>query len=164
MNKSEFKEVINAPKSEVWDVLFNQYGEIHVHNPSMVSSNYLNSSVKGELGTVRHCKFNDKLFVDEKITDVNEGNSFTIKVTNHNLPFVNEMVATYELTSLGENVTELKMISLKSFSPSFMKYLMEGQMGSPLVKHLFGLKYFVETGKTVAMKEYKQVFSEYQAV
>ncbi len=43
MNKSEFKEVINTSKEKAWDVLFNQYDDIHIHNPTMQASNYLNN-------------------------------------------------------------------------------------------------------------------------
>ncbi|MCJ8314829.1 MAG: hypothetical protein HRU38_22035 [Saccharospirillaceae bacterium] len=164
MNKSEFIEIINAPIQKTWDVLFNQYGDIQIHNPTMLSSNYLNGATKGELDCVRHCQFTDKYFVDEKITHIKANNCFTIKVTKHNLPFVNQMSATYELTSLSENVTELKMTSFNSFSPSFMKYMMRGQMSKSLLKHLFGLKYFVETGKTVGIKNYSDVFTNYQSI
>ena len=66
MNKTEFREVINASKEKTWDVLFNQYGDIHIHNPTMKSSTYLNNATQGELNCVRHCKFDDKLFLNEK--------------------------------------------------------------------------------------------------
>ncbi len=35
MSKSEFKTVINASKEKTWEVLFQQYGDIHIHNPTM---------------------------------------------------------------------------------------------------------------------------------
>ena len=162
MNKSEFREVINASKEKTWEVLFNQYGDIHIHNPTMKSSNYMHNASRGELNCVRHCKFSDKLFLDEKITEVNENNSFTIVVTEHNLPFVKEMSATYELSSIENEMTEVKMTSYNSFSPGFMKYLMRGQMGKSLVKHLFGLKYYIETGKTVNKDNYSEIFKIYK--
>ncbi len=162
MNKSEFREVINASKEKTWEVLFNQYGDIHIHNPTMQSSNYMHNASRGELNCVRHCKFSDKLFLDEKITEVNENNSFTIVVTEHNLPFVKEMSATYELSSIENEMTEVKMTSYNSFSPGFMKYLMRGQMGKSLVKHLFGLKYYIETGKTVNKDNYSEIFENYK--
>lgn len=163
MNKSEFREVINASKEKTWEVLFNQYGDIHIHNPTMQSSNYMHNASRGELNCVRHCKFSDKLYLDEKITEANENNSFTIVVTEHNLPFVKEMSATYELSSIGNEMTEVKMTSFNSFSPSFMKYLMRGQMGKSLVKHLFGLKYYIETGKTVNKDNYSKIFKIYNS-
>jgi hypothetical protein len=157
MNRSEFNEVIDAPKERVWDVLFNQYGDIHIHNPTMVTSNYLHHGTKGELNAVRHCTFSDKLFLDEKITEVKGTDSFKIVVVAHNLPFVKDMSAVYKVMAVGDEKTELTMISFNSFSPDFMKYLMRGQMAKSLLKHLFSLKYFVETGKVVTKDDYAQV-------
>jgi hypothetical protein len=161
MNRTEFKEIINTSKERTWDVLFNQYGDIHIHNPTMIKSNYLNEGSKGELNAVRHCEFSEKLFLDEKITEVNGTDSFKIVVTEHNLPFVKEMAAIYELTAIADEKTEIKMISFNSFSPDFMKYLMKGQMAKSLLKHLFGLKYFAETGKIVNKDNYTEVRENY---
>jgi hypothetical protein len=162
MNNSEFREIVNASKEKTWEVLFNQYGDIHIHNPTMKSSNYMHNASKGELNCVRHCKFNDKLFLDEKITKTNEYQSFTIVVTKHNIPFVKEMSATYELSSIENEMTEIKMTSFNSFSPGFMKYLMGGQMSKSIVKHLFGLKYYIETGKTVNKDNYSEISRNYK--
>jgi len=162
MNKSEFKEVINASIEKTWDVLYNQYGDIHIHNPTMTSSNYLNNGSKGELNVVRHCMFNEKLFLDEKITKVDNHVRFTIEVVNHNLPMVKQMSAIYEVTSIAKNKTELKMTSYNSFSPKFMKYLMTSQMSKSLTKHLFGLKYYIETGKIVNANNYTEILKTYK--
>ena len=166
MNKSEFRELINAPIEKTWDVLFTQYGDIHIHNPGMVSSNYLQDANRGELNCERHCKFTEKLGLDETITEVDEHKSFTVVVTKHNLPFIKEMSATYELTSIesssGNEITEVKMASFVSFSPGFMKFFMRGQLGKGLVQHLFGLKYYIETGKTVDSHNYAEVYKSYE--
>lgn len=162
MNKTEYREVIQASKEKTWEVLFKEYGEIHVHNPTMQSSHYMHDASQGELNCSRHCKFSDKIYLEEKITGVNKTDSFTIEVTEHNLPFVKEMSATYELSSTDDGTTELKMISYNSFSPGFMKYMMRGQMSKSLAKHLFGLKYYLETGKTVNKDNYSEVFKNYK--
>ena len=162
MNQSEFNEVISASKERVWEVLFTQYGDIHIHNPTMKSSNYMYDASRGELDCVRHCEFTDKLFLDEKITEVDENDSFKVVVLEHNLPFVKEMSATYELSSIGDEMTNVKMVSLNSFSPGLMKYLMRDQMSKSLVKHLFGLKYYVETGKTVNKNNYSEIYKDYK--
>lgn len=160
MNQSEYINVIKASKEKTWEVLFNQYGDIH--NPTMQTSNYLTEGKTGALNSIRHCKFTDKLFLDEKITEVNGNDSFSIVVTNHNLPFVNEMSATYELRSIDAETTELKMISRNSFSPNFMKFMMKKPMSKSLQKHLFGLKYYLETDKVVTMEDYSKIFKAYQ--
>ena len=163
LNRTEFVETINASKDRVWEVLFTQYGDIHIHNPTMVSSSYMNGATQGGMDVVRHCKFNEKLFLDEKINEVNGTDSFSIVVVSHNLPMVKHMSATYELTAMSDRQTQLKMISFNSFSPSFMKYLMRGQMAKSLRKHLFGLKYFAETGQVVTIADYDDVYQSYTA-
>lgn len=162
MNQSVLNESIGASREDVWEILFSQYGDIHVHNPTMKSSNYMHDASRGALDVVRHCEFTDKLFLDEQITEVDENTSFRVVVLEHNLPFVKEMSATYELISTGDDTTSVKMVSFNSFSPGFMKYLMRGQMRKSVAKHLFGLKYFVETGKTVDQGNYSEVFSNYE--
>ena len=132
-----------------------------MHNPTMVTSHYLRDGTKGALNVVRHCKFSEKLFLDEEITEVNGTNSFTIDVIAHNLPLVKDMSAIYELTAVGDAKTELKMSSLNSFSPNFMKYMMHGQMAKSLRKHLFGLKYYAETGKVVTSDTYANIRKTY---
>ena len=49
MKKSEFKEVINSSIEKTWEVLFNQYGDISIHNPTMPTSKYIDKATKGEL-------------------------------------------------------------------------------------------------------------------
>ncbi|MCP3936922.1 MAG: hypothetical protein GY708_16295 [Actinomycetia bacterium] len=162
MNQSELNDSIRASREDVWEILFSQFGDIHIHNPTMQSSNYMHDASRGALDVVRHCEFTDKLYLDEQITEVDENKSFRVEVLEHNLPFVKEMSATYELSSTGDETTSIKMVSFNSFAPGFMKYLMRGQMSKSVAKHIFGLKYYVETGKTLDQDNYSEVFSNYK--
>lgn len=67
-----------------------------------------------------------------------------------------------DIRSWEESGTELTMMSNTSASPSFMIYLMRGVMAKALDKHLFGMKYFIETGKTVSADTYKEVYKGYK--
>ena len=120
----------------------------------------LDASV-GELHSARHVNFSDKLYLEEEITEVDEFNSFTVVATDHNLPFLNQMSATYRLASIADDLTEVTMTSRNATTPGFMIYLMRGQLRRSLAKHLFGLKYYVETGKTVGKENYSEVFKSY---
>ena len=161
MNQPELNETINASREEVWEVLFAQYGDIHIHNPTMTASSYMHGASEGASDVVRHCEFGEKLYLDEQITDVDELKSFRVEVLEHNLPFVKHMSAIYELSSTADEATELRMVSFNSFAPGFMKYLMRGQMRKNVAKHLFGLKYYIETGNTVDQDNYTEVFDAY---
>jgi len=156
MNTSEFKEIINATVEETWEVLFNQYGSIHLHNPGMVDSGYLNGCTKGELGCVRFCRFNDKLSLEETITEVDVNKSFTVVVTKHNLPLLKDRSTKYELTPLKNGKTEVKMISNTSTSNGSKMYSVKDKMAKAFKNHLFGLKYFIETSKIINTDNYAE--------
>lgn len=162
MSKSVFKEVIHASKEKTWEVLFNQYGAIHIHNPGMPTSKYIGDATKGELNVSRYVTFNEKLFLEETITEVDEYNRFKVEAYKHNLPLLKDMSAIYELTAIGKDKTEVKMTSFATSSPGFMIYLMKGQLGKGLKQHLFGLKYYIETGKTVNKDNYSAIFKSYK--
>ncbi|MCE7995214.1 MAG: hypothetical protein HEP71_24765 [Roseivirga sp.] len=162
MSKSEFTEVINASKEKVWEVLFYQYGDIHVHNPGMIASHYMNNGTKGELNSKRHVNFSEKLWLDETITEVEEFKRVKIVADDHNLPMMRDMSATYELKAIGNDKTELKMTSVATSSPGFMMYLMKGQLAKGLVQHLFGMKYYIETGKTLSKEKFSEVYKNYR--
>jgi len=161
VNQSELKVEIGVSREQVWEVLFRQYGDIHVHNPTMVSSRYMADASIGELHSARHVKFNDKLYLEEEISEVDELESFTVVATDHNLPFLTEMSATYELSSISDDVTRVTMTSRNATSPGFMIYLMRGRLRKSLAKHLFGLKYYLETGQTVGGENYSRIFKSY---
>jgi hypothetical protein len=161
LNKTEFREVIHAPPEAVWEVLVAQYGDIHVHNPTMQASNWMDGATEGVVGAARHCQFTDKIWLDEHIAQLEVNRSVTVVASEHNLPFMRQMRATYELMPLEGGRTELKMSSYASTFPGFMIYLMRGQLAASLAKHLFGMKVFIETGETVSMDDYDGVFEGY---
>jgi len=161
MKKSEFREVINASTEKVWEVLFKQYGAIHIHNPGMIASSYMGDSTEGAVDVVRLCEFSEKLRLEEVITRVDAHKSFRVVATTHNLPLMKHLSATYELTTIDAGTTEVKMTSYNSTAPRFMIHLVKGPMAKALRKHLFGLKYYIETGKTVNAENYNAVFKDY---
>lgn len=121
----------------------------------------MNEATKGELDAIRHCQFTDKLFLDEKITGFTPFKNVTIEAIKHNLPMLKHLSATYELEAIEENKTKLKMVSLNSASPAFMIHLMKGRLRKSVGQHLFGMKYFLETGKIVEMANYDAIYKNY---
>ena len=162
MSKSVFTEVIHASKEKVWDVLFDQYGDIHVHNPGMIASHYMNNGTKGALHSKRHVNFSEKLWLEETITEVEDHKRVKMVADDHNLPMMKDMAAVYELKPLGSDKTELTMTSTATSSPGFMMFLMKGQLAKGLVQHLFGMKYYIETGKTLNKERFAEVHKTYQ--
>ncbi|MEM7323139.1 MAG: SRPBCC family protein [Actinomycetota bacterium] len=159
MNQTEINETIQASIDQVWEVLFSQYGDIHIHNPLMTASNYMHGATEGGPDVVRHCEFGKKFYLDEKITDVDEQKGFRVEAGEHNFPFVTHMSATYELSSPDENTTEVHMVSFNSYAPGFMRHLLGRQTKKTLAKHLFGLRYYIETGNTLDPDNYDEIFA-----
>ncbi len=158
MKSIELKQVVNATNEKVWNALFNAYGDIYLHNPGIVKSFNMNDATIGALGCSRHCDFVGGMFVEEEITQVKENENFTVTVTNSSYPpAVKKMYAVYEITSLGDDKTEVKMTLNILTDPEMIAAGIAEQMKEPLGFHLIGLKYNIETGKTVTMENFPNI-------
>lgn len=155
MKSIEKTQVVNATKEKVWNALFTDYGDIYLHNPAITKSHNMNGATKGALGCIRHCDFLGGIFVDEEITQVKENENFTCTVTNSSYPpAVKEMYAFYEVASLGDDKTEVKMTLNILTDPEMVADGIAEQMNEPLGFYLLGLKYNIETGTAVTMENF----------
>ncbi|WP_294222074.1 hypothetical protein [uncultured Shimia sp.] len=80
------------------------------------------------MNAVRHCKFREKLFLDEEIPEVNGTNSFAMDVISHNLPLVNDISTIYEMTAAGKRAALLNDLTFLAIPPTRDKtmYLLSG--------------------------------------
>ncbi len=158
MKSIEVTQVLNATKEKVWNALFNDYGDIHLHNPGIIKSHNLNDATKGALGCSRHCEFEGGMFIDEEITEVNENENFTVKVTNSSYPpAIKEWFSIYQINALGDDKTEVKMTLNILTDPEEMAEGMVEQMKDPLGFYLLGLGYHLETGTAVTMENFPSI-------
>jgi len=158
MKTIEVRQVLNAEKEKVWNALFNDYGDIHLHNPGIIKSHNLNGATKGAIDCLRHCEFEGGMFVDEKITEVKEKESFTVTVTNSSYPpAVQEWFSVYELMSLEDKKTEVKMTLNILTNPEMIADGLIEQMKEPLGFYLIGLGYHIETGTEVTMENFPNI-------
>lgn len=158
MKSIEVTQVLNATKEKIWNALFNDYGDIHLHNPGIIKSHNLNDATKGALGCSRHCEFEGGMFIDEEITEVNENENFTVKVTNSSYPpAIKEWFSIYQINALGDDKTEVKMTLNILTDPEEMAEGMVEQMKEPLGFYLLGLGYHLETGTAVTMANFPSI-------
>lgn len=161
MKSVEITQVLNASKEKVWKTIYNDYGDIHLHNPGIIKSHNLNGATKGALGVSRHCEFEGGMFVDEKITQVKENENFTVTVTNSSYPpAVKEWNAVYEVASIGDEKTEIKMTLNILTDPEMMADGIIEQMKEPLGFYLIGLGYHIETGTAVTMENFPTILQD----
>lgn len=161
MSKTIKTEVItlNTSKEEVWDVLFNKFGQINLFHPGIDSSHQTNGEA-GKVGCERQCDLSAKLSVQEKITAANIGEDFDVEVKG--LPMMNKMLANFALSALTPNKTQVQITVEFHTNPGFLALLMAGTMRKKLFTVLIGLKYFLETGKNVNKSKAKEVMNAYK--
>jgi len=152
--------ITNSSKDQVWDLVFNRFGEVNIFNPIIEGSHYT-KGVQGEVGTERQCDIDSKNSVIEKIVAARGNDSFDIDVIEGGLPMMKTMKGTFNLKSLAPNRTEIAMTMRFSTKPAFMATLMKGQMSKMLFKMMIGLKYHLETDGVVTKENIKGIVKDH---
>jgi hypothetical protein len=151
---------ISTSKENVWDLLFNRFGEVNLFNP-LIDGSHHSSGKKGEVGCERECAIDAKHTVREKITAARGNESFDIDIIEGGLPMMDEMKATIDLKALHENSSRVMFTMSYNTKPAFMGALMKGMMTKMLNRLLIGLKYHLETGKLVTKENIKFIARSY---
>lgn len=153
----------NTSKEQVWDLLFNRFGEVNVFNP-VIDGSHHTKGIQGEIGCERFCQIDSKNSIHEKIVAARGNDGFDIEIIEGGLPMMDKMGGTFELEALELNKTLVTFIIKFNTKPAFMAFFMKGMMRTMLFKMLVGLKYHLETGNVVTkenirgiMKEFKQI-------
>ena len=154
---------IAASKEQVWDVLFNQSGEVNNFNPLIDGSHYIKGH-EGHVGCERHCQIDEKTAVLERITRAEAELNFDIEIYEGGLPMMDEMKARFDLVEKNDEQTEVVLTMNYSTKPAFMGALMKGKMAKFFFKMLIGLKYHLETGELVTKENIKGIQKEYETL
>ncbi len=152
---------ITTSKEKAWDALFTRFGEVHLYNPSLDSSHFIKGG-KGEVGCERQCDLDAKTRIVERIVSAEELKKFTIDIYDGNMPMLDTMIVDIELVELSTAYISVRLTAQFSTTPAFMGAVMRGMLKSKLTDLLIGLKYYLETGKTVSKQTYKPIFKVYQ--
>ncbi len=160
MSEIKLEITVNASKDDVWDVLFNQYGNVNNFNPVITSSHHT-SDKRAEIGCERKCEMPGGKYVNEKITSVTEGQHFDFVVTG-NIPMVKQMNNSYGVTPIADKRTLVKFTADVQTSPSFMVYMMKPMIKGMLNKMMVGLKYYLETGEKVDNDRINEIVAQYK--
>ena len=95
LTKIVYQVDINAPKSEVWNLLADfdnlDWAE------GVKGAHYLDGQ-RGGVGTARHCDLTDGGYIVERITDWEEGNGFTYAIDDAKDPISTESYAIWRIT------------------------------------------------------------------
>lgn len=151
---------IATSNEKIWDLLFNRFSETHLYNPNIEGSHELNNK-QGEVGCERQCSLDKKTFIRERIVNAELGKTVTIDVIGGNMPMIREMQIRFVITSVSSSVTKVHLDAQFTTKPSFMASFVRGMFRNMLFKVLVGLKYHLETGKTVSKSSYKPVAKKF---
>ena len=152
---------INGSKDKVWQALYERFGETAIFNPNIISSEYIKGD-SGKLGCERECYLDSKTYVKEKIVEVESTDSFSVDIYETNMPMMKTMIVRFDLFEVSKTNTNVSMTFNYNTSPSFMAAIMKIPMKSKLGKLLIGLKYFIETGKTMQDSDFRSIFKTYK--
>ncbi|NQY08920.1 MAG: hypothetical protein HRT71_05305 [Flavobacteriales bacterium] len=147
---------LDSSKAEVWDLLFNRFGEVNIFNP-IIDGSHHRSGTKGEVGCERRCDIDANNFVHKKITGRKGTDSFDIEVIEGGLPMMGDMLATLNLKEITPNQTNISLTMKFNTSPAFVGALMKPMMKAMLFKMMIGLKYYLETGHAVTKENIKGI-------
>ncbi len=154
---------IHSPKEEVWDIVFNKFGEVNDFNPLIEGSHYIQGD-EGSVGCERQCAIDAKTNVRERITRAEPGLNFDIEIFEGGLPMMDKMKARFDLVELSADKTEVLFAMSYSTKPAFMAGLMKGKMSKFFMKMLIGLKYHLETGELVTKGNIREIEKRYKGL
>lgn len=151
MTKLSSEIKINAPAQQVWAALAD-LERVQQFSPGVAKASYTTDSKEG-VGAGRHCDLQGPSgWVEERVTEWNEGESLTIEIFDSSYP-LKQAFGRFTLTPAGEetNVSfdldyELKFGPIGALLNVLIVRRLFGKANKTV---LTGLKYHVETGEVV---------------
>lgn len=159
---------INAPASKVWKAMVLDYGAISNFSPYIYSSEYINGSLKGEVGATRKCNFDTKgkQWSHERIASLDNENmimkNWLFDGAKLPMNFDNSQ-AIYRVKDNGDGTCTASYEFQFRTKPSFMGALIKGSFKKQMSGTLIGLRHYVETGEKVTPMngKYKEIKNNY---
>lgn len=151
----------NTSKEQVWDLLFNRFGEVNVFNP-LIEGSHHTIGTQGEVGCERQCDLDAKNSIHEKIVRARGNDSFDIEIIKGGLPMMKKMSGTFDLDAIGPSRTRVTFTMRFNTKPAFMAMFMKGMMRKMLLKMIVGMKYHLETGNLVTKENIKRIMKDYK--
>ncbi len=163
------ERVIPASVDKIWAVVGEDYGAISKSHPQVVSSSYVDGTLKSGEGAVRQCNLNEKgtKYIKETQKHYDPTNySFTAEI-NHvsGLP-LSEAPGTnfgkYQVVKVDDNTSKLVMTLSFRTAPAFMGAMAKGKFKKTIADYLLAVHHHVVTGETVNKDNFKQIKKKYK--
>ncbi|MEM1321495.1 MAG: SRPBCC family protein [Bacteroidota bacterium] len=158
--------VIDAPAEKVWEVVGVDYGAIAHSHPKIVSSDYVEGTLKAGEGAERICHFNAKgtRFLKEKQLNYDPQN-YTFKnqvFQAGKFPVSPEHTfAIYKVEPIDAQTSRFTFDMTYRTKPAFMGGLMKGNFKKLIRDYAIAIEHYVKTGESVNKDNFKSIKKKY---
>ena len=145
---------VRVPKQKIWQVM-EDFSSVEKFATTIKSSPIV-GDINSGMGAKRLCTFNDGSSLVEEIVDFQDGQGFTMELSEYSLP-LKSMQAEMKVTELDENSCEIYMSSDFVVKAGPLGWLMGQLIMQPVMKGVFkklmsGLAYHCVTGERIDEK------------
>lgn len=164
----QVSRVIKAPTLEVWRVVGEDFGAIANSHPKIISSAYINGSLKSGEGAERVCQFNKKAtkYTHEKQVEY-EPEHFTFKTQifhAEGLPLdTDHSLATYRVVPIDDHTCRLEFSMDYRTKPAFLGGLAKANFKKTISNYLLAVEHHVLTGQVVNKETFKSIRKKYKS-
>ena len=159
-------KVIQVPAEKIWAIVGEDYGAIAYSHPKIISSNYINGSLKAGEGASRVCNFNEKgtRFLKETMVNYNPSE----------MTFVNQVFqagkfpvdpdltrAVYRVKAINANSAEISFDMQFRTKPAFMGGMMKGAFKKLINDYFIAIEHHAKTGEKVNKDNFKSIRKTY---
>ncbi len=161
-------KILLVPAHEVWKVVAEDYGGVAYSHPKIVSSDYINGSLKGEEGAERVCYFNDShtQYLKERMINFSrEEKSFTNQVFQAGkFPVDPELTrAVYSVEDLGNGKSRMTFDMQYRTKPAFLGGMMKGSFTKLIEDYFIAIEHHIKTGDKVTKDNFKEIKKLYSS-
>lgn len=166
VQKFKVDRVIDLPAEKIWAIVWEDYGAIAYSHPQIVSSEYINGTLKAGEGAERVCHFNVKgtKFLREKMVNYDPANmTFVNKVFQAGkFPVDPEYTrAIYKVEDLGNGKSRLSFDMQYRTKPAMMGAMARGKFKKLINEYFIAVEHHAKTGEKVTKDNFRKIRKEY---
>lgn len=159
--------LIDAPVTDVWKVVGEDFGAIANSHPKIVSSEYNQGHITGGENASRRCNFNEKgtKYLEEKQIEFDaENHRFKVQIyQSTGIPLNSDYsYGIYEVIPVNEKQCTLKMTMVIRTSPAFLGGIAKGQFKKDIADYLLAVEHHVLTGENINKDNFKAIKKKYK--
>ena len=166
VQKFVISKLLDLPAQDVWNIIGEDYGAIAYSHPKIVSSQYINGTLKAGPGAERICNFNNKgtRYLKEKIVSYDSENMTLVNTVSKvgNFPLNPDYtVAIYKVEDLGNGKSKVSFDMEFRTKPAFMGAMAKGKFKKLIRDYMIAIEHHVKTGEKVTKQNFKKIRKQY---